>query len=418
MPLMKIYKIILSIISLVMVNNSFAQKDLLKTLLESKPEQFAKILAGQDKYEVQIIYTQIDRNKNNKPRFKTYNYAVDASHYFYPASTVKLPACVLALEKINNLNVAGLNKETSMITGASGYKQTAVKNDSSTKNFLPSVSNYAKKILMVSDNDAFNRLFEFVGQKDFNENLWKKGYKNLRIVHRLQSGNTPEENAHTNSIYFYKGQDIVYKQDSAYNPKSFFPTVPIKKGIGYIGADDKLVNEPLDFTKKNYFSLADQHNILKAILFPEAVKAKSRFNLTADDYTFLYKYMSQVPTQSLEPVYDKKAFYPTYCKFLLYGSEPQAALLPNIKIFNKVGDAYGFLIDNAYIVDFDKGVEFMVSVVIHCNEDQIYNDDKYDYDTIGYPFMKNLGQLIYDYEVNRVKKNKPDLSKFIVKYDD
>ena len=79
---------------------------------------------------------------------------------------------------------------------------------------------------------------------------------------------------------------------------------------------------------------------------------------------------------------------------------------PDIRIFNKVGDAYGFLIDAAYIVDYKNEIEFMLSAVIYCNSDGIFNDDKYDYDKVGLPFMKNLGKIIYDYERTRIRKNK------------
>ena len=88
----------------------------------------------------------------------------------------------------------------------------------------------------------------------------------------------------------------------------------------------------------------------------------------------------------------------------------------SIRIFNKVGDAYGFLLDNAYIVDFDKKIEFMLTAVIYCNSDEVFNDDKYDYETVGYPFLANLGKTIYDYEVKRKRKVKPNLSKFKMKY--
>ncbi|HWN89244.1 MAG TPA: hypothetical protein VNM35_09280, partial [Chitinophagaceae bacterium] len=87
-----------------------------------------------------------------------------------------------------------------------------------------------------------------------------------------------------------------------------------------------------------------------------------------------------------------------------------------IRIFNKVGDAYGFLIDAGYIADFNNNVEFMLSAVIHCNSDGIFNDDKYDYDDIGFPFMKHIGQVIYDYELKRMRKVDPDLSKFRFNY--
>lgn len=58
----------------------------------------------------------------------------------------------------------------------------------------------------------------------------------------------------------------------------------------------------------------------------------------------------------------------------------------NIRIFNKIGDAYGFLNDIAYIVDFESKAEFILSATILCNANGIFNDDKYDYDTIGFLF--------------------------------
>ena len=102
-------------------------------------------------------------------------------------------------------------------------------------------------------------------------------------------------------------------------------------------------------------------------------------------------------------------------KFLLCGKEP-VKHDAGLRIFNKVGDAYGFLIDAAYIVDFRNKVEFMLTATIYCNSDGIFNDDKYDYDTIGFPFLKNLGQVIYEYELKRQRSNIPDLSSFRFDY--
>ena len=68
-----------------------------------------------------------------------------------------------------------------------------------------------------------------------------------------------------------------------------------------------------------------------------------------------------------------------------------------------MGDAYGFLLDIAYVVDTLHKVEFMTSAVIYCNSDGILNDSKYDYDTVGYPFYKHLGEALYQYELQRPK---------------
>jgi hypothetical protein len=89
---------------------------------------------------------------------------------------------------------------------------------------------------------------------------------------------------------------------------------------------------------------------------------------------------------------------------------------PNIRIFNKCGDSYGFIIDNSYFVDFENKIEYFLTAVIQSNEDKIYNDGKYEYESVCYPFLKNLGRAIYDYEMLKEKSYKPDLSKFRFKY--
>jgi hypothetical protein len=121
------------------------------------------------------------------------------------------------------------------------------------------------------------------------------------------------------------------------------------------------------------------------------------------------------PEESNSPIYSKPDYWPHYVKFLMYGAEKVNAE-PDIRIFNKVGDAYGFLIDGAYIVDFKNNIEFFLSAVIYCNSDGIFNDDKYDYDLIGFPFMKNLGKIIYQHELKRVRKKSSDLSVFRFNY--
>ncbi|MFD2287505.1 hypothetical protein GJU39_08030 [Pedobacter petrophilus] len=42
--------------------------------------------------------------------------------------------------------------------------------------------------------------------------------------------------------------------------------------------------------------------------------------------------------------------------------------------------------------------------------------NKYEYETVCYPFMKNLGKAIYEFELQRKKKNKPDSSRFGLDY--
>lgn len=389
----------------------------LEDVLKKYPQYFDSILANKKDWNVQIIYTQVNRGKNNLPKLTNYYFNVNPARYFYPASTIKLPTALLALQRINELKTTGINidKNTTMIT-ESGYSgQTSVYNDPAAPDGRPTIANYIKKLFLVSDNDAQNRLYEFLGQEYLNDQLHKKGYEEVQILHRLQIALSADENRYTNPVKFLDANtNVLYQQPLMFN-KSKYAKRNDTLGKAYYKSD-QLINSPMDFSTKNRISLESLHTILLSIIFPNSVSPKQRFKLTPEDFKFLYQYMSQYPAETTFPPYDTASYQDAYVKFLLYGSQ-KGSLPKNIRIFNKVGDAYGHLLDVAYIIDFDKKIEFFLSAEIYCNTDDVLNDDKYDYDTIGYPFMKNLGKVMYDYEVSRKRDHDPDLSTFKMVYD-
>ena len=253
-----------------------------------------------------------------------------------------------------------------------------------------------------------------MGQKAANERLLKKGYT-IRLLHRLDRTLTPNENRHTEAIRFVINDKRVYRQNMLSGD-----SIPVRdivlKGVGYY-KNDTLIHEPFDFSYKNFYPLTEQQQVLRALIFPLSVKAKKRFNISEEDRRFVLKYMSQLPTETrFPPYFSDTTYFPAYGKFLMFANR-RDSIRPTLRIFNKVGDAYGYLIDNAYFIDFEYKLEFMLSAVIHANTDGIYNDDKYDYKTLGYPFMRYLGQLIYRHESRRVRLKKPDLGEFRFNYD-
>ena len=77
--------------------------DPLLQALSSTDPKIANVMQNLDAHEVQIRYTQIDR-RNDSIIFTDYDFQVEKNNYFYPASTVKFPAAVAALEKLNEID--------------------------------------------------------------------------------------------------------------------------------------------------------------------------------------------------------------------------------------------------------------------------------------------------------------------------
>lgn len=383
-------------------------RDPLTRLIEE--DERLSAIALDPRFEVQVLYTQIDRDSLNNPAFSTHAFQLNDSKYFYPASTVKLPAVLASLEKLNTLGIPA-NARMEIDSAYSG--QTPVTVDSSAVNLEPSIAQYAKKILLTSDNDAHNRLYEFLGQEAFNQRMNGRGYPLTRMSHRLSIFLTPEENARTNPMRFYVDDSLAYEQPEQVATKDYKSELPIKRGLGY-QSNGEIINEPFDFSRKNKFPLREQHQLIQALIFPESFPDKA-FNLRREDREMVLKYMSMVPGESeIVEYHEANHYWDTYVKFLMYGSVPDVDIPDNIKIYNKVGNAYGYAIDNAYIIDTDRGVEFILSAVVHANPNQIFNDGIYGYDNVAFPFLARLGQLVYEMEVDRPKSFLPDFTDVLI----
>jgi len=345
--------------------------------LSSDNPSIQKVVDDIDNYEVQILFTEIIR-KNDSTFFKDYAFNVNEDFYFYPASTVKLPTAILALEKSNTNNLITL--DTSFF----------VEGDTTVTTLRKDITN----IFTISCNNSYNRLFEFLGKDSINNSLVQKGIQNVRISHRLSTANAYD--LQTKPLIYFKNDSTLKTTESIDNKEIKPLTISnLKKGEGYYEADE-LVNEPLDFSKKNYISLVSLHQVLKRIAFPENYNEKQRFNISETDRQWLLNTMAILPR---EAGYDSKEYYDSYSKFFMYGDSKMP--IPNhIKVHNKIGFAYGYISDCAYIVDKNNDIEFLLSATIHVNKNQIYNDDTYEYETIGIPFLAALGKEIHNQLLN------------------
>ena len=291
----------------------------------------------------------------------------------------------MSLEKLNRLGI--------------DYRSTyKLANDTLNTSFKQTI----QQIFAVSDNLAFNRLYEFLGRDTINETIKSKGINKFRIAHRLS---TPMANRIERTSLVLSPEQSNEIQFDFENDKHSSPLKikNLKKGTGFMHKES-IIYEPFDFSLKNYYPISSQYQILKRVIFPQLYSKEERFNLSDSQRQFLLNSMSGYPrTMGYHP----KTYYDSYVKFFLFG-ESKKRIPKQFKIYNKVGYAYGTLTDCAYITDSKTGVEFMLVATILVNENQLFNDNNYQYNQVGIPFLSSLGKEIYRYEKNRlrIKKNR------------
>ncbi|MGJ8660326.1 MAG: serine hydrolase [Cellulophaga fucicola] len=350
----------------------------IKYAIESANPKIKKVVDSITKYEVQIRYTEVNK-KQGIYTFNNYDVNVNSKNYFYPASSVKLPIAVLTLEKLNEND--SLTKDSSFFIEGDTLKTTFAKE--------------IIKIFAVSDNDAYNRLFEFLGQDYIDKKLTEKGLKDVRISHRLSTEDP--DNVTTKPLVIYLNDSTTYNTKAIIN--SPIPPLEIdklKKGIGYI-EEDSLQKEPFDFSLKNNYPINDQQQVLQRVIFPESFTKTQQFNLSNEQLSFLKSTMSILPKDA---GYPKNDYHDSYVKFFMYG-DTKEPIPSTIKIYNKVGYAYGTLTDCAYIEDTENNIQFMLTATILVNKNGVFNDNTYEYNEIGIPFLAQLGREFYNYNLKK-----------------
>ena len=384
---------------------------LLDSLLQTSP--LLQKIATNPQYELQIIYTQINRDAQNRPTFTPLTYHLNPQQYFNPASLVKLPVVALSLEKLNDLHNPHVTRRTIMATGTAYRCQTPVPFATpADSDRTATVGNYIKRMLLVSDNTAYNRLYELLGQRPLNERLTQLGHPNVRITRRFAPCDTAA-NRHTNPISFHTPQgDTIYQQPAQYNPISYTsPLGRVLKGRAH-QSGGRIIPTPYDFTTANHLPLPDITSFLQSILFPESVPKNQRLHLTSTDHAFLRRYLHATPHESGCHLYTPTRYFDAYKKYLYYGRNPDIPHQPALRIYNIVGMSHGYLADVAYFADSLHQSEFMLSAVLYVNQNGIINDGTYEYDSMGEPFLAQLGIQIQQYEARRPRRYQPKLTEF------
>ena len=358
----------------------------IELVLKSDP-YLKEIIKDKEDYEIQVMLTKINHD-NTKIDFQNYQYQHDENQYFYPASTIKLPIVVLTLKKINELRSKG-----SDITLKSKIILNNVDNYSNFKpqDSITSFQNIIADIFLVSDNSASNILIDFIGYNYFNNEMQNAGFDKTYLNHKFNP------DPYVNSTWQISDLDnnmISSINDNQKIIKADDKTNGLDKGESrYFNGE--ILDESLNFSEKNRFSITDMHNLIKYIFYPEIFDMANTFNLNVEDYDFIRYWMSRFTYEDIGEkfIWDEK-FFETYNKFFIHGDE-QSVSNEQIRVYNKIGQAYGTSIDNGLIKNYQNNVEFILTSTIYTNKNKVINDNLYEYDDIAEPFLAKLSRAIY-----------------------
>jgi hypothetical protein len=369
--------------------------DPLHAVLLSHPGLEA-VVGAAPRYRFQAVLGLVAPGPDGRPVLVQHGHRLGAE-YFYPASTVKLFAAVAALERL-----ADLRRETGLAIDADtalvfhplfAGDEVETADPSNLEGGRVTVRHEIRKLFLVSDNQAFNRLYELVGQDGLAASLARAGLGAARVVHRLEEARTAEENRRSPCI------ELVGDGFRHVLPERLADPLPppgslsgLRVGRAHLAAGGR-VDEPLDFAGKNRVALADLQRGLCRVVRPDVDcgGAGAGFRLDDDDRALLVAAMGELPRESANPRYDPAAHPDATVKFVLPGVR-RVVPAERLRVYDKTGQAYGFTTENAWVVDEATGRSFFLAATLYTNDDGVVNDDRYEYEEVAEPFLADLGE--------------------------
>ncbi len=347
-------------------------------------------------HRVQVLLATVEADAKGRPVLSRRGYRVDAE-YFYPASSIKFLAAIAALEDLDERRAkeprltedtplvfhplfAGEDIEDADATHLAGGKIT--------------LRQEIRKLFLVSDNAAFNRLYEYVGQEALAKRLEHAGLSTARILHRLSESRPEDENRRAPRVDFVLSDTervtIPERTSRLRIADSREPGILV--GTSSVDGTRK-VDGPMSFARKNSIQLVELQEALAKLVKPDLVLDGEPYAITPAQRDFLLATAAEFPGDSRDPRYPRAEYPDAWGKYLLPGLE-KVAPRTAWRIANKIGRAYGFSVENAWVVHVPSGRGMFVAATLYTNADGVLNDGRYEYDEVADPFLTALGEVV------------------------
>jgi Beta-lactamase enzyme family len=323
----------------------------LSPVLQGCSNKFEGVIVSPESFRAQVLISEVVTNTFGQTTLKRHGYRVGAE-YFYPASTVKLCAAVVALQAVEKLQPPSLATDLAdvpmEIAPLFPGDAPQISDASNVEGGHITVALEMRKISLVSDNQAFNRLYDLVGHEQLNRAMHDLGLRSVVINHRLSETRTIPDMRASAAVTFrvVSGEAIAVPSR---NSKLMLTNDArnLLVGNGYMKGKD-LVQTPMDFSARNGISLVDLQDLLVKVARPDIDLGTPPLKLTTLHRARLLQAMTEYPRESANPAYAAKDYPDEYSKFLLPGLRrvfPSMTPGERVDSTGKIGRAYGFSIE-------------------------------------------------------------------------
>jgi hypothetical protein len=366
----------------------------IRALLDRLPGRFDRRLADAAERRLELLVSEPE-GPAGAERLASHGLRV-GREYVYPASAIKPFVAAAALRKLELLSAAEgqeLDVDTPIRWCTSHGPPCAIGRDASNlAGGTLTVGHELRKMLLVSDNAAFGRLYDFVGHRELAELMARWGFASVRLRHRMGGS---EQEGLTSPAYELAppgGSPLAVpaRRSELVLAPNLGPALLV--GRAHRDEDGKLQRTPRDFGDRNAASVAELQRLLVGLVRPELLGGPP-LELSDAHRSLLCALMQAVPRESRNPRYAGERYDEARFRPLLAGLVrriPRAEL----DYLNKSGKAYGFVVENAFLRHRPSGRSLFVTVALYADDDGVANDDSYAYDRVSEPFLRDLGEAL------------------------
>lgn len=364
---------------------------LLAELLRSAGPQSRRILASPE-FELQVLWTRCKRASSGLWRVTSeHSFGIQRERWFAAASFVKLPLAALLLEQLCARGLIGQIEALRVVVDAG---PACAPLPASVNDGWP-LLRLLRAMCVVSDNLAYNVLYELLGSDAIHQRLGELGLADCRIAARLGCGGANRPGKLAARVLDAIGHVVWDSPRSATEQPQLFPFGRALKGRAW-AEGGKLTSGPHDFSDSNFMPLPDVHRMMLELASGQPLGGGPAFALCPTARRLLAEIMALTPRACPDPVYAPDQFADDHAKWLI-PLDGAGRVPAGLSIASKNAQSYGYIGDSSFIVDQARDLAFGLTAVVFVDRDGVLNDGDYAYSDIGRPFLRELGAAVLAY---------------------